>query len=708
MIRKILTLACVAVVLRGLSAQTIPTAAVALASRARGVAPASRVSETVPPQAPTPDSIAGIFDNFRQQIPARMQQENVSGLAIVVVDDQGILWSEGFGYTDWDRQTPVTPDTLFSIQSMSKSFTATAAMFAAQDGLVDLDAPITTYLPDFHIHSIFEEHPKQKITLRLLLSHTAGLVHEAPIGGNNDLPNHTFEEHIASISDTWLMFPVGTRWSYSNLGIDLAGYILQVRSGMPFTQYVQQKVLIPLGMNASTLDINQVRAAESRAVGHMAEPFPPPVEMLIIPSGGVWTTAADLAHYLRFHINEGALDGTHLLRQDLAETMYTSPNMPALQAGYALGIARDENQAARHFQHGGGGFGFNSNMEWYPELKLGAVVLTNSGETKTLWQLTSEVLNSIISANIPLYHARASDRPAVNPAYKIDLNGPIPLTDSALANLIASKATPLDDAARQRRQALAGEYLITQYGFPAITTQVQDNNGELTGTAMGQTFSLTEVQPGLVFDSQGMSFDLNQSPASAPNTPLIKIDPRPLPIQLGIYALCGLVFLSTLLFWPVRGLVRRKKASPAAISAKESAGAAAGAAAAAEGTDESTAEGAGERTAKGTGRRWLPWTVAVSILAGLASLFGLLCLAVVVLVPNLVYVPWPRPWADLLWWQYAALSLPFASLVIAAGMALALAVSARAGRGRAWGRPIRNYYILVALALLGFNLALLI
>ena len=113
-----------------------------------------------------------------------MQKDNIPGLAIAVVDDQNILWDEGFGYTDWDRQTPVTPSTLFSIQSMSKSFTATAAMFAAQDGLVDLDAPITTYLPNFHVHSIFEEHPEQKMTLRILLSHTAGFPHDAAYGGN--------------------------------------------------------------------------------------------------------------------------------------------------------------------------------------------------------------------------------------------------------------------------------------------------------------------------------------------------------------------------------------------------------------------------------------------------------------------------------------------------------------------------------------------
>ena len=107
---------------------------------------------------------------------------------------------------------------------------------------------------------------------------------------------------------------MGTRYGYSNLGVDLAGYILQVRAGVPYTQYVQQKVLDPLGMSDSTLDVKRIRANPTRAIGHtVGNPFRLPVDFLIIPSGGVWTTAEDMVRYLQFHINKGALDGTRLL-----------------------------------------------------------------------------------------------------------------------------------------------------------------------------------------------------------------------------------------------------------------------------------------------------------------------------------------------------------------------------------------------------------
>lgn len=183
-----------------------------------------------------------IINEFRDLVDNEMKAGGITGLSVALVDDENILWSEGFGYTDRDMKTPVNGDTIFAIQSMSKSVTATAVMEAVQDGILDLDRPISYYLPGFTVNSIFEEHPENKITLRHLLSHTAGFTHEAPVGSNYDANADSFEEHIKSISKTWLRFPVGKDYAYSNLGIDLAGYILQKVSGKSFQQYVDENL----------------------------------------------------------------------------------------------------------------------------------------------------------------------------------------------------------------------------------------------------------------------------------------------------------------------------------------------------------------------------------------------------------------------------------------------------------------------------------
>ncbi|MHC4192720.1 MAG: serine hydrolase domain-containing protein, partial [Planctomycetota bacterium] len=249
--------------------------------------------------------IEAIITEFRASIPKMMQDEDVPGLSIAMIDNDGIIWTQGFGYTDKHKKTPVTPETIFSIQSTSKTFTATAVIFAVQDGLVELDAPINTYIPNFKVKSRFEEKPEEKITLRHLLSHTAGFAMSAPIGNVFDPTLSSFEEHIKSISDTWMRYPVGQRYSYSNLGVDLAGYILQVVSGKSFGQYMKEKLFDVIGMTNSSVDMKVIKANKNRAIGHSNGFEEARLAIPMIPAGGVYTSATESAKFVQFHLNKG-------------------------------------------------------------------------------------------------------------------------------------------------------------------------------------------------------------------------------------------------------------------------------------------------------------------------------------------------------------------------------------------------------------------
>jgi hypothetical protein len=395
----------------------------------------------------------------------------------------------------------------------------------------------------------------------------------------------------------------------------------------------------------------------------------------------VWTSVEDMARYLQFHINKGALGGNRLLREDLAETMYTPPNQPAQYAyqgtSYALGITVDNRNHTRHFQHGGGGFGFNSSMVWYPDLKLGAVVLSNYPQPDSYVVTLSEgVLESIMMSNIPMYHQRSISATQIAPAYPPDRSGII-LTDSSLRDLIASKELSDDAAAQQRRSAAVGTYLTTYWSFPSETIEIGETNGKLTwsyqgGMMISSSATLTEVQPGLFFSPEGNLVDLSGPAKLIDNIRLIKLNPQVRTIRTILYTMCGLVFLSVMLFWPVRALLRiiRRKGS-----VKEP----------------------GVRVPVSRG------LVVMIALAALTSLFSLICMALIALVPNLIYLPWPHPYADLLWWQSALLDLPFASLLFAVGITLIVVLIIRRN---AWARAIQWYYFAVGLALLTFNLAL--
>jgi CubicO group peptidase (beta-lactamase class C family) len=362
--------------------------------------------------------VAGLFEEV---LPDQLSEASIPGAAIVVVDDRRIVWEKAYGHVDGEDSRPVDSTTVFSIQSMTKSFTALAVLMAVQDGLVDLDSPIKEYLPAFTVNSIHDEHPEETITLRHLLTHRAGFTHEAPFGSNIDDRND-FTKHIESISTTWLRYPVGYRLSYSNMGVDLAGYILQVRSGMPFELYVKKKVLEPIGMTGSSLDMVAIEENDNRAIGHSNDRDTLPLRIPMIPSGGLYSNIRDMAKYLQFHINKGVVDGHRLLRADLIAEMHGIQFAhPGQRSGYGLCLIREPVSDSYNIYHSGGGYGFLSDMVMYPEKTLGVVLLTNSGDHDiSSWRLRSPIDELIVTR----YGATPVDNAGIEQMTKLETDNP--------------------------------------------------------------------------------------------------------------------------------------------------------------------------------------------------------------------------------------------------------------------------------------------
>ena len=316
------------------------------------------------------------FDKYRQLFPEMMAKDKIPGISIALVDREGILWAAGFGYTDYNRKMAVTTDTMFLICSMSKTITATAVMIAVQDGLLELDVPIIEYWPEFTVNSRFEDNPEKKITLRHLLSHTSGIAFEAPVGNGREPSYVSLEEHVLSVSDTWLRHKVGERYSYSGFGYDLVAYIIQVQSGQPFAKYVEDKVFAPLNMTNCSVDPEFIRNHPNRAVGHMqyVKQIPLAMDVPWIGAGSVYASARGLARFVQFFLNRGKVDGQTVLDESLITSMVT----PSIRnKHYGLGVDIYPNTEIYVLGHGGGGVGFGSIMIWYPEYGIGGVFLFN-------------------------------------------------------------------------------------------------------------------------------------------------------------------------------------------------------------------------------------------------------------------------------------------------------------------------------------------
>ena len=370
---------------------------------------AARAAIDAPAGAPNSD-ILPLIDQERARILSVMKKDDVPGAAVCLLYQGKAAWVEGFGATDPKSKRRIGAGSIFSIQSTSKNFTATAIMLAVQRGLLDLDKPITAYLPEFRVRSRFESAPQEKMTLRLLLSHRAGFTHEAPVGNNYDPLFADFEAHIRSISTTWLRFPVGERYRYSNLGIDLAGYVLQRAAASPFADCLNTMIFEPLGMGDSTAETGDYARRADRAIGHARGYATVPLKTPLIPSGGVYTSARDMIGYLAFHLGRGTFGGKMLLQPSLWDEMHSF----SLGGDYGLGIIRTElcygDMPVRMLGHKGGGFGFGCVCNYCPEAQLAWVALFNR-QTGAPYHFGAELLDNLLARR---YGPRRPRQPAAD------------------------------------------------------------------------------------------------------------------------------------------------------------------------------------------------------------------------------------------------------------------------------------------------------
>lgn len=514
---------------------------------------ASAAGARVPAAAATPVPVtaidaAGVIARYQAKIPALMAEQDIPGLAVALVDGDRVLWSQGFGQVDGDGSAPVDTDTIFSVQSMSKVFTATAVMRAVQAGKVTLDEPIATYLPTFSVHTAFEEHPERKISLRMLLSHTAGLTQEAPIGNNNELDPGNFGDHVRSISDTWLRFPVGTGYAYSNLGIDLAGHILETVYEQPFAVLMRDMLLTPLGMDGSTFDRAEIRATTNRAIGHISLLPEVPLDVPMTAAGGLYSSASDLARFLRFQLNEGSIDGLMVLDPSLLAEQRKIPVPHAGErAGYALGVARTGWYAARNadlFSHGGGSYGFLADLWWLPQLQVGLAILTNSSDHDLQGDLALSILGDLIHEPGSVYHERLLALPAQPPVVQRDGHWVPP---EGLAQTVAELAMRPSGDEATRWAGYSGGYRTVAWGLvdpvgPPGRFLVESGLPYFESVEDGVVTrqQLSEIEPGLFLADNGETLDLRGQPPTWRNVELSRVA-GPAPWQWAMLAVSAVV-----------------------------------------------------------------------------------------------------------------------------------------------------------------------
>jgi CubicO group peptidase (beta-lactamase class C family) len=312
-------------------------------------------------------------------IQSRMRIANIPGLALGVVRGDQVVYLKGYGIAGPDGRA-VTPQTPFILGSSSKSFTALAVMQLVEAGKIDLDAPVTRYIPWFRTADLTSSN---QITVRNLLNQDSGLGVYAGRQGmaDDDQSSTALEQGVRQLAGLQLSHPMGQAYEYSNVNYSILGLIVQAVSGKPYEEYVTSEIFTPLQMKRSAATITDP-AVKDLASGHRYWFFWPvafdaPYPRRLTPAGFLISTAEDMSHYLIAQLNGGAYDQQQVLSPSGIDTLHSAGAKMGPSSSYGMGWIVRGQLGARKIEHTGDTSNFHSNMLLLPDQQLGIVILIN-------------------------------------------------------------------------------------------------------------------------------------------------------------------------------------------------------------------------------------------------------------------------------------------------------------------------------------------
>jgi CubicO group peptidase (beta-lactamase class C family) len=301
-----------------------------------------------------------------------VDSHSLAGAVTLVASKDKVLSLEVVGYEDIARKKPMTADSVFWIASMSKPITGTALMLLVDEGKVSLDDPVEKYLPEFRgqMVAVYQDdstrllkRPRHPITVRNVLAHTSGLPFATSVESPT-LDGLPLREAVLSYALTPLVFEPDTKYQYSNAGINTAGRIIEVVSGMPYEQFVEERLFKPLGMVDTTFWLSEEQT------GRLAKSYKPndtrtdlvetPISQLRyplsdrtrrhpMPAGGYFSTAKDMGRFCQMLLNGGTFEGQKYLSEPAVKQMTSKQTGEALKDGYGIGWSVSPTT----FGHGG-------------------------------------------------------------------------------------------------------------------------------------------------------------------------------------------------------------------------------------------------------------------------------------------------------------------------------------------------------------------
>ena len=313
---------------------------------------------------------------------------DIPAMSVAVVKGQDTVWAKGFGHVDRARKKPASADTIYSICSISKLFTAVAFMREWENGRVRLDEPVTTYLPWAVLAP--DERESVPVTMRGLLTHSAGLPREAvnPYWTGPDFPFPTQAEIRTGIGKQEVLYPASTTFQYSNLGLTLVGETVEAVSGEPYADYISAHILDPLAMKDTRPYVQADKYGGQMAVGWgslEADGSRPAVKLFdargINPAAGFTSTVNDLAAFAKWQFRLLKSGEPEILRastlREMQRVHYITPDR---ETSWGLGFVAFQMNGKNFVGHSGSCPGYRSTLSIDPGSEMAIAIAINAME----------------------------------------------------------------------------------------------------------------------------------------------------------------------------------------------------------------------------------------------------------------------------------------------------------------------------------------
>jgi CubicO group peptidase (beta-lactamase class C family) len=480
-----------------------------------------------------------------------MSKSHIPGVVISVVKDGEVFFTKGYGYANVEKKIRVNADkTLFRVASLSKLFTATAAMQLSEQGKLDINADANQYLKKFKIKNPFPE----PVTAAQMMTHTDGVT-TGRIGLAANTPEKMLPlgDYLAKYMPAIEWLP-GTLYSYSNHSITLLGYLVETISQTPFVEYIDKNILQPLNMRRTTFQQPPPpEFADNLATGYQykkgkyqAVPY---LHLNIAPAGALSTTATDMTHFMNAYLQYGRYQDKRILKEATARKMLTRqftqhPLLPGI--GYSFRERWVNN--IRTWGHLGNLRGYSASLTLMPERNIGIFIANNS-----FTSLTSQLLSQFFDRYFPVTKPPSS------------------------ANILALNEQELEKFTGNYRDVEYPRNTLAKVAAPFKDINIKKaDNGNLVISTPKLFFIGKSPDKELVpidkllfrrpednaYTAFGENSDGEIEYVFNPLYP--KIGPyekiswyEDIWVQLGIVVFCAIVFLSAFFMYPIRGIIQR-------------------------------------------------------------------------------------------------------------------------------------------------------